>query len=273
MITHIPSWIYQQFDADFSLEYPGEGFGGWKKIDAPFDLDRCAVILMHAWEIQSYEEIPGHWRCVEYVPRAEKICKELLPSFLEKVRASGVRLIHVADQSMDIEHYPGYKKTLQMTGIAKTSYPKIKRGEAADLLVEMKNKYSSPGEHNEADIIKGRAKSYDFNKYAIPKDDELIAINGEQLFSLCDQLGIDHVIYTGFANNFCLMYGQGGWLEMIRHGIISSVIKELTSAVENKESCREERHKEYGLWNLAMSAGGVVLEEEDFLRALQGRRK
>ena len=267
MTTYIPSWIYQQFDADYTLDHPAEGYGGWKKIDAPFDLDKCAVVLMHAWELQSFEEIPGHWRCVDYIPRAEAICKDLLPPFLAKVRKSGILLIHVGDAAQDISHYPGYKAAKALAGENTVNYPRISRGEAVEELAALKHKYGHPGEHNAADIEKGRKMGFDFNKHVRPINDEYVATNSEQLYRICEKHGVDHLIYTGFAINFCLMTSPGGWVDMTRRGVTCSAVKELVTAVENRESIGNELHKEYGLWNLSLNSG-VVLEEKDLSKAL-----
>ncbi len=35
----IPTWYYQQFDADYDLEFPGEGYGGWKQANLPINPD------------------------------------------------------------------------------------------------------------------------------------------------------------------------------------------------------------------------------------------
>jgi hypothetical protein len=54
---------------------------------------------------------------------------------------------------------------------------------------------------------------------------------------------------------------SGGYVDMSRHGVICSIVSDLTTAVENKESCVEERNKEYGLWKF--STVGVVFKQED----------
>jgi len=265
--TYIPAWIYRQFGADYALEYPGEGFGGWLKADAPFDLERCAVVLMHAWEVQPRDVIPGHWSCAEYIARADEICKNLLPPFLETVRQSGMLLIHVADSSQTVSHYPGFKLVEDMA--AKPARPpQIERGAAVGELSELKVKIAHPGGDNMADIVKGRSMGFDFNQYVRPAGDEYIATDSDQLFEICKKHHIDHLIYTGFCINFCLMISTGGWVDMSRRGLTCSAVKELVTAVENKESCRTERHKEYGLWNLTINSG-VVLEARDFTDAIK----
>ena len=54
---------------------------------------------------------------------------------------------------------------------------------------------------------------------------------------------------------------------MSRRGVMCSVVRQLTTAVENRESCARERHKEYGLWAFSLW-GGFVFEQEDLERGL-----
>ena len=41
---------YQQFDADPSLDVPGEGYGGWQEADVEISAEHTAVVVMHAWD-------------------------------------------------------------------------------------------------------------------------------------------------------------------------------------------------------------------------------
>ena len=82
---------YQQFDADYALAVPAEGYGGWKRADVEIDLAHAAVVVMHAWETGTYEQYPGWYRAVEYIPRARVILRTVFPRLLPAVRASGVK--------------------------------------------------------------------------------------------------------------------------------------------------------------------------------------
>ena len=47
----LPASYYQQFDADFKLDVPGEGYGGWRKSEIEISRDHTAVVVMHAWDM------------------------------------------------------------------------------------------------------------------------------------------------------------------------------------------------------------------------------
>jgi len=39
----LPAYYYQQFDADFDLDIPAEGYGGWKRTEIEISWDHTAV--------------------------------------------------------------------------------------------------------------------------------------------------------------------------------------------------------------------------------------
>ncbi|HOJ09274.1 MAG TPA: hypothetical protein PK733_01605 [Clostridiales bacterium] len=252
----IPTWYYQQFDADYSSEFPGEGYGGWKNTSLPINPDKTAIVLMHAWDTGTIEQYPGWFRAVEYIPRATHICDNLLPHFLKKVRSSNIRLIHIASSNQIVNDYPGYAKTLEICGEDTFGYERVEEDETIKKLNYFRGENVFVGSHNKEDVARGM-KHLDFYPTARPLDNEEIVCTSEQLLNLCKKYGINHLIYTGFAINMCLTVSPGGFVDMSRYGIMCSAIKELVTAVENKESCRNEANKNYGLWYIAILSGFV----------------
>lgn len=49
---------------------------------------------MHAWDTGRADDFPGWHRCVEYHPRADAICREVLPPLLTAVRKAGLSVLH-----------------------------------------------------------------------------------------------------------------------------------------------------------------------------------
>jgi hypothetical protein len=122
------------------------------------------------------------------------------------------------------------------------------------------------GARNAADAKAGSAR-VDFAPQARPRDDEGVAEDSRQIFALCKHFGVNHLVYAGFAINWCLLMSPGGMLEMSRHGIMCSALRQAVTAVENKETARHELAKELGLWRVAV-AFGFVFDVDDFISAL-----
>lgn len=262
----IRAHYYQQFDADHSREVPAESYGGWQCAPIPVSRRHTALVVMHAWDMGTPEQYPGWWRAVEYIPRAQKILKEVFPRLLLAVRAAGLRVFHVAGGGEYGRKYPGYRFVQEVSGEEPPTPGPLSPDPIYEELREFRAKHVFVGPHNEPDVAAG-FRNLDFPPEARPVGDEPVAETTHQLVSVCRHFGINHLIYTGFALNWCLLLSPGGMADMSRHGAICSTIREATTAVENKETARQELCKEVALWRVAL-AFGFVFELEDFLRAL-----
>jgi len=269
-IIRVPTCYYEQFDADYSLEVPAEGYGGWKKALLPLNLGKTALTVMHAWDCGTYEQYPGWYRAVEYIPRSIEISRAVFPKLLTAVRNSGMKVFHVcAGENGYYENYEGYKfaknLALEFNKEACTSPKDNKhvreRDDVYDRLVQFKKQL---GSHNQLDIERGFA-NVDFLQEAKPIGNEGIAENANQLAALCRYYDVNHLIYVGFAINWCLLLSPGGMFEMSQKGLLCSAIRQAVTAVENKDTARYELCKEIGLWRVAL-AFGFVYELDDLIR-------
>ena len=262
----LPAQLYRQFDADPALAVPGEGYKGWHTVDAELAPRHTALVVMHAWDCGQPQEFPGWRRAVEYTPRAEKIMQEIFPPLLAAVRRSPLRVFHVVGGDRDYwSHLPGYQQTTQLLR-EPSAPPLVTTDPVYERMQVLRRTQGSPGLHNSPDISAGFAR-LDFAPTARPVGDEPIAKNGAQLAAVCRANGINHLVYVGFALNWCLLMSPGGMVDMARHGCLCSTIREATTAVENRETARRELEKQQALWRVALEFG-FVFGLDDFHRAL-----
>lgn len=264
--VRIKAHYYQQFDADYTRDVPGEGYGGWQSAEIELAPQHTALVVMHAWSCGTPEQWPGWRRCVEYIPRAEQILREVFPPLLAAVRASPLPVFHVVGGRDYYSHLPGYQKAVALTGPA-PDYPQVARDPVRERLEQWRDEHVFVGPRNRADVAAG-FKELDFAPAARPVGDEGIAENGPQLAALCRAQGVNHLVYVGFAINWCLLMSPGGMVDMTRYGVMCSTIREAVTAVENKETARGEREKQQALWRVAINSG-FVFELADFLTALR----
>jgi nicotinamidase-related amidase len=130
----------------------------------------------------------------------------------------------------------------------------------------LREKEIFPGVHNQPDIRAGFQR-LDFAPEARPVGNEGIAETGSQLAALCRADDINHLVYIGFAINWCLLMSPGGMVDLGRHGLICSVLEDAVTAVENRETAREQREKAQALWRVSLE-WGFVFNSVDFMRAL-----
>ncbi|MBP6962828.1 MAG: isochorismatase family protein [Armatimonadetes bacterium] len=266
-IIKLPASYYRQFDADFKLDVPGEGYGGWNKADIEISREHTALVVMHAWDMGTRKEFPGWHRAVEYIPRADAICRTVFPKLLSAVRESGLHLFHVVGGGDYYSDLPGYKRAVKIAGPDPPPLDSAKSDPVLQRLNEFRGEHVFVGRHNEADVKRGFER-LDFAPQARPQGDEGIAENAHQLHALCRDAGVNHLIYAGFAINWCLLMSPGGMLDMSRRGYMCSVIRNATTAVENRESARTQSHKEEALWRVAL-AYGFVFDADDLVGAIR----
>lgn len=258
---------YQQFDADFAFDVPGEGYGGWKEAAIELSAEHTAVVVMHAWDAGTRQQYPGWHRAVEYIPRSVEISRTVFPGLLAAVRRSPLPLFHVVGGGNYYHQCPGYQKAVALAGPSPGPLPQVDSDPVLEALKAFRSQRVFVGAHNRADVDRG-FKALDFLPEARPIDDEGVAEDGHQLFALCKAAGINHLIYAGFAINWCLLLSPGGMADMSKRGVMCSALRQAVTAVENKETARREWCKELGLWRVAL-AFGFVFDVDALVGALR----
>ena len=257
---------YQEFDADYSLDVPAEGYGGWMKGEVEISAEHTAVAVMHAWDCGTFEEHPGVWRSCDYVPRSAEIARTVFPRMLSTVRESPLPLFHVVGGGNYYQHLPAYKRTVELAGEPPPTPERVESDPILQQLHQFRSEKVWRGTHNNADREQ-LSDTIDFLPEAKPLDGEGIAENSLQLLALCKESGINHLIYAGFAIDACLLMSPGGMIDMSRHGVMCSAIRQAVTAVENKETARTQMAKEIGLWRVAVMFG-FVFDVDDLVAAL-----
>lgn len=278
-IIRMPTGYYRQHDADFTQEVPAEGFGGWEKAELDFDTARSAIVVMHAADCGTREQAPGRYRSIEYLNRSNTIAETVFPALLRGVREAGLRVIHLPFPGGYYQELPGYKETVAITERRRQSIvpaspqPQSRLANAEESvrarLQRFRRDHVFPGRHNAE--ANASAPPFRFYAQAEPLPHEPVAENEAQLFALCEHYGIEHLVYAGFAIDGCLLTSSGGMLDMARRGLMCSAILEAVTAIETKESARNETAKEIALWRVSI-AFGFVYGLDDFLQALRSDR-
>jgi len=263
----LPTHYYQVFDLDFGKPQPVDGTGGWKTAELPLSLDHSALVVMHAWDVGTREEFPGWHRVVEYFARAEEILKGPLRELLSAARASPLKIYHVAAGPRCCSDLPGYRRTLELAGPPSGPVEQVSSDPVYKTLTDFRVSDVYLGTHNLADIQAGFERLA-FPPEAMPLPEEDIAVDEHQLFALCKRDHVNHLIYSGFAINWCLLTAGGGMWEMARHGLLCSTIREVVTAIENKETIHGELAKANALWRVS-TGHGFVYDLDSFIAAIQ----
>ena len=248
---------YQQFDADFDRDVPAEAYGSWQTELVEFDRKRIALVVVHANDPGPRANAPGWFRAVEYLPRSVAIMSEHFESLLSTCRNSDVPVIHLAGTEGFHRRYPGYAVAESLSANSTPPGVSLSANEELQRFTQFRRSRVFPGEHNESDIRLGRTGMKDFPEWSRPRGEEFVVDRADRLDAAARHLGATHLVYCGFAVNWCVWFISGGMVDMSRLGYLCSVIEEATTAVENAESAREEKHKQYALWTISVKFGFV----------------
>lgn len=270
----LPAHYYKQHDANLTADVPGRAYDGWttRLLDVP--LARTALVSMHAWNPGLVDEIPsgpdspyaGWFRFVEYLSRAVPITQTVIPPVLQAARDAKMTVIHVGSTEAYTGKYEGYQDAKKMAG----EPPSEPAGAVEDPLRQQWQQERQVQMHGKKNLEEIRAgqQFLDFPPQAMPEAGESVVINSHQLNAVCREKGIWHLIYVGFALNWCLLASPGGMIDMRRMGYVCSTLRQATTAVENAETCSEEGAKAVALWRVALMFG-YVFDVDPFVSALQ----
>jgi len=265
-VLTVPARLYQSFDADIAADVPAESIGGWKTADVELPLADTAIVSMHAWDVGTAEETPARHRICEYHARTQHILDNVYPPLLGAARNAGMTVLHVVAGEDYYSHLPGYQKALALAPEEQLYSGEAPHSDNTVALRAMNNRLGHIGAHNQRELATYN-RPLNFAPQAMPVGDEGIAANSNQLSALCKEAGVNHLLYIGFALNWCLLTSPAGMNEMHRKWYLCSTISDATTALENRDSAREEKHKEYGLWRVA-SGFGFVFDAQSLIAQL-----
>jgi nicotinamidase-related amidase len=222
---------------------------------------------MHAWSCATPEQHPLACQVTEYLPRARRILETVFPPLLSAARSAGMTVLHVVGGGNYYQHLPAYQHAVQLAGADPEFTGDAPHSDANIRFRALKAQHNGQ-DAGSREAMAAEGFHVDFAPQAVPLEGEGIAENGAQLNALCRERGVSHLVYIGFAINWCLLTSAGGMRDMARRWYFCSTIREATTAVENKESAQTEAHKEEGLWRVS-TGYGFVFDAESFIAALR----
>ena len=205
----IEASYYQQFDADQSLSAPAIAYGGWQTEEIEIESERTALVVMHAWNYGTPEQYPGSFRAEAHLGQANQICETVFPPLLKAVRRAGLPVFHVVCGGNYYKDLPGYRRAVELAGEPPEPIEQAPSDDSLERLQLFRRDHTFPGKHNLEDC-EASFRNTDFHPGTRPEGDEGIAHFDYQLHALCKEAGINHLIYSGFALDACILMAASG---------------------------------------------------------------
>lgn len=269
----LPWHMYCHYPADFSRwEAAAVGFHGWASEVRELDLSRTALALMHfpstgltpATEWGPDCPIPSALGTVEWVPRAMSVVTFRMPRLIESARAAGLQVAHVGVGGKPYTEGEIWERCLKEVGEPPPADSDVITGTPTWKAQHTRDVFDLP----RTDPPSIPSREFSLPSVFLPQGDDIIAQHAWQLHRLLQNRDIDHIIYTGWALNWCLWFSPCGMADMSRKGYMCSAVRGGCVAIENKESAVGEDNLEYALWKTS-TMFGYVFELHELTHALR----
>ncbi|MCC6679897.1 MAG: isochorismatase family protein [Phycisphaeraceae bacterium] len=214
-----------------------KGFLGHAHKVLEFDSSEVVLAVMHAWNT-GFEGGPvfgpdsphvGWVKMLEGSYRIKKIIEEILPPVITACRDAGIKIVHIAGDSY-ARRYPQYLALEKEVGPGPPPLdgsPNTDWGEEA-----MEDTYGP-------DIIQRKSAKQELLDIAPPvrpAPTDFVVASPHQFTYLLRKLRAWNIIYTGFMANMCLVVSPCGLVDMRRLGYRTILLRDCTTASENRES-------------------------------------
>ena len=263
-VVDVPWHIYRHFPADFSRwDAAAAGFKGWDSEVRPLNLKRTCLVLMHLpstgltpdTEFGPDCQKPNSLGTIEWVPRTMDLVAFRLPRLVHAARAAGLQVAHVWGAPGE---GPVWEACLKEAGEAPPPDEDVIPRDEPRWSRHMRDVFDLPRRDEPAMDATAPELSWKLEGSVIePREGDICAAYSWQLHRLCKNRGIDHLIYCGWALNWCLWFSPGGMCDMSRKGYLCSAVRGGCVAIENRESAVGEQNLEYAYWKTSTMFGYI----------------
>jgi nicotinamidase-related amidase len=220
-----------------------EGSGKYRSVEtsATWDPKATAIIVCDMWDL--HHSLNATLRLKEMAPRMDQM--------LRAARARGVLIIHAPSSCMEAyKDHPARKRALAVplskdlpADIGKWCYQIPAETKGAYPLDQAKGENDDDPAAQEQWLARlaamGRAPAHPWTTetdlLTIDPDADMISDKGEEIWSILEHRGIDHVILTGVHTNMCVLGRPFGLRQMAKNGQDVVLMRDLTDTMYNPE--------------------------------------
>jgi nicotinamidase-related amidase len=187
-----------------------------RRLEIP--VEQAALVLVDVWSTHYIES---------WLERARTITRTQIVPALEAAREAGLTVIHApapqVARRFGVESPP--------SAPAPEWPPAAFRSRTGEY-----ERFSRQDEPRLREALARYETELDISELTRPLPGEPVIATGTQLHELLAERGILHLVYAGFATNWCVLYRDYGMLEMSRRGYNLILLRDATTGVEFHDS-------------------------------------
>lgn len=191
-----------------------------REFEMPLPIDETALVLVDLWNVHFIES---------WIERAARITSECVVPVLDAARRVGLTIVHapsppVAAQYPQLERHKPHEPSTPSTWP-----PSDFRSREGDYAVYRGPRSQPPGIGIHWDKL---ASQLAVSSAIDVQDDEFVIATGQQLHELLEERRILHLLFAGFATNWCVLGRDYGIRSMARYGYNIILLRDATTGVE-----------------------------------------
>lgn len=196
-----------------------ENFGR-REITMPLPVDQTAFVLVDMWNVHHIES---------WVERVVKVTREAVVPALAAARSAGLTIVHAPCPQVAAQ-YPQLKRHAPPQPAPEPDWPPAEfRSRSGQYYVYRGPRDQEPGVWPRWNMV---VSGWGMTPAIQVLDDDYVIATGQQLHELCRQRGVLHLIYVGFATNWCVLGRDYGIRAMGDRGYNTILLREATTGVE-----------------------------------------
>ena len=235
-----------------------------RQIKMPLTLAQTALVLVDVWNVHFIES---------WIERAKKITKDSIVPILETVRkceynGERITIVHAPappvaahfDQSIVLGQKSNWPKS------ESDAWPPTKfRNRSGEYKIYRGPRSQPPGISVHWEKL---ADQLSISEEIIVKPEDEVIATGQQLHQLLAKKGIFHLIYVGFATNWCVLGRDYGIRSMASRGYNIILLREATTGVEFPDTLDDSLTTEIAIREVEQQYG-FSASNYDFFQACQ----
>ncbi len=191
-----------------------------REFEMPLPIDETALILVDLWNVHFIET---------WIERAKQVTEDCVVPVIDTARKAGMTVVHAPSPSVAAQ-YPQLKRHKPPQPSTASSWPPSEfRGRQGEYAVYRGPRSQPPGIGIHWDKL---ASQLSMSPAIDVQEDEYVIATGQQLHELCEEKGILHLIFAGFATNWCVLGRDYGIRSMSRYGYNIILLRDATTGVE-----------------------------------------
>jgi nicotinamidase-related amidase len=197
-----------------------------RSVNMKLPVEQTALVLVDTWDNHFIES---------WLERAERMTREAVVPVLHSSRNAGLTIVHAPNSSVtpDFPEHMKRHKTAPAAAVpdSATDWPPAEFRRRQGEYCAFRGPRAQPPGIPDIDI--GMSPHIDV------LDEDFLLETGQQLHDLCRERGILHLIYAGFATNWCILNRDYGMRSMARFGYNMILLRESTMGVEYPDTVDE----------------------------------